>query len=171
MINYRRTLIHGMAAVAVALTAAPGIAQTAASNWPNKPIRYIVPFAPGGTTDILARTIGERRVQRSVSRRRETNPGKAVDRSGRWPLRAHGYTIVGGTIISHATATLYDNSRRPGDNLSPIRVCTHPRLLVPPASQPRTCARSLAAEGQSNKYSFVRPATVPRSTSPASCSR
>ena len=37
-----------------------GAAPAAQSNWPNKPIRYIVPFAPGGTTDILARTIGER---------------------------------------------------------------------------------------------------------------
>ncbi|HZA96422.1 MAG TPA: tripartite tricarboxylate transporter substrate binding protein, partial [Burkholderiaceae bacterium] len=58
MINHRRALMHAIGGVLV-LAAAPGIAQTA-SNWPNKPIRYIVPFAPGGTTDILARTIGER---------------------------------------------------------------------------------------------------------------
>ncbi len=60
MTNYRRIIIHGVLAVSAALASAPGIAQTAASNWPNKPIRYIVPFAPGGTTDILARTVGER---------------------------------------------------------------------------------------------------------------
>ncbi len=59
MRNYRRTLIHWIAA-ALAVGAVPSVAQTPASNWPNKPIRYIVPFAPGGTTDIQARTIGER---------------------------------------------------------------------------------------------------------------
>jgi hypothetical protein len=31
-----------------------------AQAWPVKPIKSIVPFAPGGTTDILARTIGEK---------------------------------------------------------------------------------------------------------------
>ncbi len=60
MVDGRRVVILGAFAAAISLVAAPGLAQTAASNWPNKPIRYIVPFAPGGTTDILARTIGER---------------------------------------------------------------------------------------------------------------
>lgn len=31
-----------------------------ANDWPNRPIRWIVPFAAGGSTDILARAIGER---------------------------------------------------------------------------------------------------------------
>ena len=42
--------------LAVLSLCTPGFAQT----WPAKPVKWIVPFAPGGTTDILARTIGEK---------------------------------------------------------------------------------------------------------------
>lgn len=35
----------------------------AAQNWPSKPIRWIVPFAPGGANDVTARSVAERLVQ------------------------------------------------------------------------------------------------------------
>ena len=49
------------AGLTVALTLA-GFA-TAASAWPDKPVRVIVPFAPGGATDVVARSLGARLAQ------------------------------------------------------------------------------------------------------------
>jgi len=45
-------------AAAVALVALPAGAQR--TDWPTKPVRFIVPFPPGGTTDPLARLVGAR---------------------------------------------------------------------------------------------------------------
>ena len=49
-------------AAAVALLAAPCLAPfvAKAADFPSKPIRFIVPYAPGGTTDLVARTVGQK---------------------------------------------------------------------------------------------------------------
>ena len=56
--NKRQVLKAGMAMVATCMIAGPAAAQNA--NWPNKPIRLIVPFPAGSFTDTVARIVSER---------------------------------------------------------------------------------------------------------------
>lgn len=48
---------HLVLAAALLGLAGPGLAQDA---WPNKPVRVVVPFAPGGSTDVVARMVGQK---------------------------------------------------------------------------------------------------------------
>jgi tripartite-type tricarboxylate transporter receptor subunit TctC len=93
--------------VLLAIATTPAFAQA----WPAKPIKWIVPFAPGGTTDILARTIGEKL---SVALGQpvvvENKPGAGGGLGADFVAKAapDGYTILGGTISTHAiNASLY----------------------------------------------------------------
>jgi tripartite-type tricarboxylate transporter receptor subunit TctC len=155
----RRALMLGMAA---ALACGPTFAQTATANWPNKPIRYIVPFAPGGTTDILARTIGEKLGaalgQPIVV---ENKPGQGGSLGAAELARAapDGYTIGGGTISSHAiNATLYDKlPYDPVTSFAPITLyATQPNVLLVHPSVPAKDLREFIQLLKSNpdKYSF-----------------
>ncbi len=95
---------HWLAALAsLAAMAAPGaaIAQTA---WPSKPVRIVVPFAPGGTTDILARALAPELShafgqQFIVDNKPGAGGNVGADNVAKSP--ADGYTLLMGTVGTH----------------------------------------------------------------------
>ncbi len=56
----RRTAVLSAAVAAVATAGAFAAAPAAAQAWPDKPVRIVVPFSAGGTTDVVARMLGAR---------------------------------------------------------------------------------------------------------------
>jgi tripartite-type tricarboxylate transporter receptor subunit TctC len=104
----RRKFLH-LAAAAAALPVVSRIAQ--AQAYPTRPVRLIVGFAPGGTTDLTARLIGqwlsERLGQQFVI---ENRTGAATNIATEAVVRApaDGYTLLLVTASNAINATLYD---------------------------------------------------------------
>ena len=102
--------IGALAAAALGAVASPAVAQAA---WPSKAIVYVVPFAPGGNTDVLARIIGQKlSVELGQPVVIENKPGAGGNIGADFVAKAKpdGYTILGGTISSHAiNPSVYPN--------------------------------------------------------------
>jgi len=149
-----------LASALLALAAMPALAQSA--PWPSKPIRYIVPFAPGGTTDILARVVGEKlatALGQQILVDNRAGQGGSLGSAELARAAPDGYTIGGGTISSHAiNATLYDKlSYDPVTSFAPITLyATQPNVLLVHPSLPAKSVKELIELLKANpeKYSF-----------------
>src|SRR5712671_2504397 len=107
-LSHRRQFLH-LAAGAAALPALPRIAR--AQAYPSRPVRLVVPYAPGGGTDIVARLMGqwlsERLGQQFVI---ENRPGAGTNIGTEAVVRApaDGYMILLFNSAAAINATLYD---------------------------------------------------------------
>jgi len=149
--------------LSVALAFAVGASHASAQAWPTKPIKWIVPFAPGGTTDILARTIGEKLAVALgqpviVENRPGAGGGLGADFVAKSP--PDGYTILGGTISTHAiNASLYKElPYDPVKDFVPITLIARvPNMLVVNNDVPARSVAELIALMKKNpgKYTFA----------------
>jgi tripartite-type tricarboxylate transporter receptor subunit TctC len=148
----RHFVLAGLALAAVA--AAPLGAN--AQAYPAKPITVIVPFAAGGTTDILARVIGQalnKELGQSVIVDNRAGAGGNIGAQLAAKAPADGYTLFMGTVGTHAiNQSLYKKLPfDPVKDFAPLtRVAMVPNLLVAHPSKPYKTVKELIAYAQKN---------------------
>ncbi len=127
----RRTLL-ACAAAGVAGAILPVAAQAPA--WPNRPIKLIVPYAAGGGTDIIARSIATRlaaRLGQPIVVENKAGAGGAIGFEAGIKAPADGYTLV---FITSAYATNAATGRKlayhPLRDIAPIALVGKTALLV-----------------------------------------
>jgi tripartite-type tricarboxylate transporter receptor subunit TctC len=94
-----------MSSVRIFLTAALLVAAQAQAAWPEKAIKIIVPWAPGGSTDILARTVADK-LSRSIGQPVivDNKPGASGNIGSDAVAKStpDGYTLLFGSMSTHA---------------------------------------------------------------------
>jgi tripartite-type tricarboxylate transporter receptor subunit TctC len=130
---HRRQFLH-LAAGAAAL---PGLSRLArAQAYPTRPITMIVPFPPGGGTDVTARIISEpmsRILGQRIVIENIAGAGGTTGTARAMRANSDGYTIQMGQMGTHATAVaLYaDLAYKPDVDFAPIGlVCWVPVMIV-----------------------------------------
>jgi tripartite-type tricarboxylate transporter receptor subunit TctC len=157
----RRQLLHLAAAAAVLAVGTP---TTWAQAYPTRPVRIVVGFAAGGTTDIVARLMAQRLSERLgqqfiIENRPGASTNVATEAVARAP--ADGYTLLAVGSTSAINATLHDklsfNLNRDfamvaGLNRSPLVLEAHP--AVPVNTVPDLVAYAKANPGKISMASF-----------------
>src|SRR5260221_1926566 len=142
----------------LALVAGSACAQT----YPGKPIRYVVPFQPGGTTDILGRIVAahlQEAWKQPVVVDNRPGAGGAVGAEMTAKSAPDVYTIMGGTVSTHAiNASVYEKlPYDPIRDFAPVTLlATQPNMLVVHPSIPATSVKELVALLKANpdKYTY-----------------
>jgi tripartite-type tricarboxylate transporter receptor subunit TctC len=152
-------MMRRRALLATPLLALPGAAR--AQSWPTRPVRIVVPYPPGGSTDVLARTLGaalqERLGQPFVV---ENRPGGAAVVGTQAVAQAapDGYTLVLGNNQTHAAnaAMVQGLGYDPLADFTPIaHLATVHHALVVPANSPSRTLQDLVARGRRQRISFA----------------
>jgi tripartite-type tricarboxylate transporter receptor subunit TctC len=147
------------AVIAAAASAAPGAAQT----YPTKPIRIIVPVAPGGITDIVARAAGDylaRKSGQATIIENRTGAGGNIGSEAVARSAPDGYTlgVIATTQITINPFVFKNMTYDPLNDLVPIApIGEAPQFLVINAKVPATTLAEFIAYArrESGKLNFV----------------
>src|SRR6185312_6856477 len=146
----------GAALLALASTGA------AAQGWPQKPVRFIVPFPPGGATDISARLLGEKLSQiwgQQVVIENRGGAGGGVGAAEAVRAAPDGYTLFfpSGSVVT-VNQHIYEKlNYDPEKDFIPVtNAVTGPQVLTVPASSPYKTVKDLidAARANPGKLTF-----------------
>ncbi|MCW5591906.1 MAG: tripartite tricarboxylate transporter substrate binding protein [Burkholderiales bacterium] len=143
------------AAPAIALAFALAAGTALADAWPTRHVTLVVPFPPGGTTDVLARALGER-LSRSLGQPVvvESKPGAGATIGADYVSKAKpdGYTLLVGAVHHTIATSVY--KKLPYDfqkDLSPITtIAMVPNVLVVNAATPAKNVGELVAYAKSH---------------------
>ena len=120
----RRALLLGLAAAAL-----PGLSR-AQADWPAKPIRLVVPYAPGGSSDTLGRMIGRQlgdALKQTVVIENRAGAGGVIGSQLVSKAAPDGYTLVISGIGSHVIAPIEQPNA-----FDPLKDFTHIAMLGGP---------------------------------------
>lgn len=157
-------LFAGCAIVAFAISHIAVAQDRAAADYPNKPIRMIVPFAPGGGLDITARLIGQKLTEKwGQNVVIDTRPGAATIIGTEIAAKSvpDGYTMLMITTTFAINPSLYAKlPYDPNRDFSPVtQLNFQPNILVVSASQTASSVKDLIAlaKGKPGELTFATP--------------
>lgn len=146
-----------------AMVAALAWSGGAAAQYPAKALRLVVPYPPGGSADVLARTLGQQvssALGRAIVVDNKPGAGTAIGARDVAASAPDGYTIMMGTVSSHAMTPLIN----PQANYDPIKdfapvapIASIPfAMLVHPSVPAKSLQEFIAlAKSQPGKLSYA----------------
>ncbi len=145
------TAIFALALLLVGIAAAPLHAQA----YPNKPIRFVFPFPPGGPTDILGRLIGQKladRLGQPVVPENKPGAGANIGLEIGAKAKPDGYTITLASPSLSISPTLYKKLNYDSvKDFAPIALVAEiPNVLLVPSSSPLKSLRELIEYAKAN---------------------
>lgn len=162
----RRALGASTVALALGLAGTTGIAQAQQPAWPNKPIRVVVGFAPGGSTDVMARIVSQS-LSESLGQTVviDNKPGASGNIAASEVIRApgDGYTfLIAPTSVETANPSLFKSTILPSRDLLPVATVGRTQMyLVAKPQLAANDARDLVAlaKAQPGKLSYASAGT------------
>jgi tripartite-type tricarboxylate transporter receptor subunit TctC len=143
--------------------AALGLATAAqAQSWPQKPVRFIVPFPPGGATDISARLLGQQLQEmwgQTVVIENRGGAGGGVGAAEAARATPDGYTLFfpSGSVVTANQSVYAKLNYNPEKDFVPVtKVVSGPQVLVVNAKSPYKTVQELinAAKAQPGRLTF-----------------
>lgn len=149
-------MLRTFLAAATAVTFSAGaLAQASPADWPQKPVKIVVPFAAGGSSDTLGRGIAlqlQSALKQSFVIENKGGGGGTIGSAQVSKSAPDGYTLVVSGIASHVIATAENKAFDPIADFTHIALLGGPPLiLVAHPSFPANNLQDLVAYAQKNK--------------------